>query len=81
VPEGLELLRFELTYQFTALEHHEPEGGNRILIEKEAFEEEEGIDPATMGEDSDIMNSPDPTSRARRSPSTDSEYRRLWGKF
>jgi hypothetical protein len=80
VPERLELLRFELTYQFTALEHHEPEGGNIIL---EAFEQvrDAGIDPATLGEESDIMNSPDPTSRARRSPSTDSEYRRLWGKF
>lgn len=80
MPEGLELLRFELTYQFTALEHHEPEGGNIIL---EAFEQvrDAGIDPATLGEESDIMNSPDPTSRARRSPSTDSEYRRLWGKF
>ena len=80
MPEGLELLRFELTYQFTALEHHEPEGGNIIL---EAFEQvrDAGIDPAALGEDSDIMNSPDPPSRARRSPSTDSEYRRLWGKF
>jgi hypothetical protein len=80
VPERLELLCFELTYQFTALEHHEPEGGNIIL---EAFEQvrDAGIDPPTLGEESDIMNSPDPTSRARRSPSTDSEYRRLWGKF
>jgi hypothetical protein len=76
----MELPRCELTHQFSAIEHHEPEGGNKILTEKEAFDEmrDAEIDPATLGEDSDIMNSPDPKDRG--SPSTDSEYHRSWGK-
>lgn len=55
--------------------------GGESLTEREPVVrmQDTGIDPTTLGVESDIMNSPNP--RARRSPSSDAEFRRLWGKL